>query len=74
MIGDSLGQDGFESSDGFEFLVVGLAMLLIADGVVGWQQDGLAGESVADGVVAGECLSCISAGARGFLGVGLIGG
>jgi hypothetical protein len=49
-----------------------LAVPLVGDEVVGWQDDGLAGESVAESVEAGTLFAGLGARAGGFLGVGAI--
>ena len=74
VIGDGLDEDGFAGSYGVEFFLVGCAVISVESGVVGGQEDGLACECVADGVVAGDGLARIGSGAGGILSVGAIGG
>ncbi len=46
-----------------------LAVALVGDEVVGWQDDGLASESVAECVEGGALFAGLGARAGGFLGV-----
>jgi hypothetical protein len=64
----------FERSDGPELLQESLGMALVCGRILGREDDGLAGETVAEGEEAGALFAGAGAGAGGFFGVGAVDG
>jgi hypothetical protein len=68
-------EDGvFEHADGAEAAVEVFKEVGKVGGLVGRDKDGGGGESVADGVLGGSCLSGYGFGSGGAGGVALVGG